>query len=1296
LLYLKTRKLLSQFLVICLILGALNGTFMFYPQPADAVAALPTLNPVDDAQVDGGSGGTANQAVTYNGTTMNIKEDSNLSTATPFTRRVYMRFNLSGITNPNAISTAKLRVYATSGNAVTTQVYAVSETNAWSETTLNWNNRPTPGTLVESLNLGTASGYYEVDLTSYIKSKVVEGKASIVLINLPNGEQRTMNSKDNSSNKPELVFTTDTTPPAYQSSTVSANFKDIQLNFNEALVLNAASTVKDNVYVATNGVDFTPLGANDSATLSGSGIQIQLQQALSGSANKFKVTGAALKDAAGNILGTPVITEALIGQQDASAPVFTTAVVGSDAKSITLTYDKPISMSGTAAQLKDSITLSLNGGTTYGALQSGDSVAINGNQLSITLNQALTGFQNKIKVASGALKSTSSNTITGVDTVSGNLAGLESARTIAASADARVDSAAINLNTNYGTETVMQLKEGGSIYNRRIFVKFDVSPLGIYNSAKMRIYFNDAGSASESLSLYPVDDSWTEGGLTYSNQPQYSSTAISSANVGGGVNGWVEWDVTSYIQQQKQLDGWASFVLLGTPSISRTVSSKENGANANGAQLLVTYDKTAPIFNSGAVSNENKSISLTFSENIESDMSSNAALKANIYMTDANNAFVPLGDQDRVAVLGNQFVITLANRLVVAGAKVRVLPNTLRDTKGNVLSSQVETDELSYDLAPPVINSEVALNPTNKILTIRADEALLNNKSNLTDLRATFSLSTNGTSFAALSDQDTVAISNGTVIVTLQTALSGAANRLRIAANALKDSSGNALIADYTSSSIIADNQSPQLQSTYTVNFNKKVVLVFDEGLVSHVANEGALKAAVQLSTNGGASYQPLGSNDKVSLSGRTITVSLEQALTGSTNRFKLATNTIKDNSNNVADNEIETSLVIATPNIYPYAPPSEEYLLAAMNDTKSIVFGNKPSAEGSGNELIQSGALAVLANAIASGDRNPDYIDRYVSSIQKMLTIKANMPNLQGGLDSRGQSQMVYAVAMLWNDTEIMNRFSEVEKSKLITFIKAGLISTAYTLSDYDQNDNLRPADRIAVNGDPNAWNGGNTNHSEPNVNILLAASFVLGLENVKSILQSFDLPSFISELNSQGLIAIKESYETTTNFGTLANKATIMQNVVKSSKWSFKGITLDDYLANPMKLYRTTQGYMWSLTAQDGDYIGSKGMAQEFNSTDQAGNRQSASYVILGIDPSLLNRVLLHYYGYWNAPGNETLAAEIHNMQKVGVSDYYAKVINGYYTQSWLGTHTDYLTPFKYFVDSMITLGLLKPVSF
>ena len=74
------------------------------------------------------------------------------------------------------------------------------------------------------------------------------------------------------------------------------------------------------------------------------------------------------------------------------------------------------------------------------------------------------------------------------------------------------------------------------------------------------------------------------------------------------------------------------------------------------------------------------------------------------------------------------------------------------------------------------------------------------------------------------------------------------------------------------------------------------------------------------------------------------------------------------------------------------------------------------------------------------------------------------------------------------------------------------------------------------------------------------------------------------------------------------------------------------------------------------------------------------------------------MHYYGYWSLPENVDKAEQINQLQKVGVSDYYAKAINGYTSLSWMGLHIEYLEDSNliYFIETMKSVGLLDEAMF
>lgn len=91
------------------------------------------------------------------------------------------------------------------------------------------------------------------------------------------------------------------------------------------------------------------------------------------------------------------------------------------------------------------------------------------------------------------------------------------------------------------------------------------------------------------------------------------------------------------------------------------------------------------------------------------------------------------------------------------------------------------------------------------------------------------------------------------------------------------------------------------------IDSSKKIVtLTFNMAIFNNKASLEELKEAVTYAING-ASYTPLNEADQVSIVGKTLTVALNTALTGNSNEFKLAANSLKDAAGNVLSSEITT-----------------------------------------------------------------------------------------------------------------------------------------------------------------------------------------------------------------------------------------------------------------------------------------------------------------------------------------------------------------------------------------------------
>jgi rhamnogalacturonyl hydrolase YesR len=136
-------------------------------------------------------------------------------------------------------------------------------------------------------------------------------------------------------------------------------------------------------------------------------------------------------------------------------------------------------------------------------------------------------------------------------------------------ADAYVRSG--NPTTNFGTATTLEVKSTNTATTRRnAFLRFSLAGLGTnVTSARLRLYGN-AATTAKATSVYAVADvAWGETSIVWdyptvgAGGPALGSPALATQTV-GTTAGWVEWDVTTYVQQQRTAG--ASLLGLGVKS----------------------------------------------------------------------------------------------------------------------------------------------------------------------------------------------------------------------------------------------------------------------------------------------------------------------------------------------------------------------------------------------------------------------------------------------------------------------------------------------------------------------------------------------------------------------------------------------------------------------------------------------------------------------------------------------------------------------------------------------------------
>lgn len=146
----KSIKLLS----LITLLGVLS--FLAVPTGIQAATETQTLNPVADAFV-------YNQNPSQNyGTSTSLRADGS-----PIMRS-FMRFDLSNLSN-FTITSATLKIYANSSLSSGFSVNQLSD-HSWQESTINYNNEPTPGSTITKSGAISQDQWVSIDISSYITS----------------------------------------------------------------------------------------------------------------------------------------------------------------------------------------------------------------------------------------------------------------------------------------------------------------------------------------------------------------------------------------------------------------------------------------------------------------------------------------------------------------------------------------------------------------------------------------------------------------------------------------------------------------------------------------------------------------------------------------------------------------------------------------------------------------------------------------------------------------------------------------------------------------------------------------------------------------------------------------------------------------------------------------------------------------------------------------------------------------------------------------------------------------------
>lgn len=132
---------------------------------------------------------------------------------------------------------------------------------------------------------------------------------------------------------------------------------------------------------------------------------------------------------------------------------------------------------------------------------------------------------------------------------------------------------------------------GGRLNNT--FLMFDVTYTGSLSSATLWLY-NLQATGAGTIGVYAVaDDSWTEGSVTWNNQPTWPAPSPWNTPLAtsAAAAGWMSFDVTSWVTAQHAGDGVASFaVVMESPfgfDVSVFEDREDSFSSGNGPYLYL-------------------------------------------------------------------------------------------------------------------------------------------------------------------------------------------------------------------------------------------------------------------------------------------------------------------------------------------------------------------------------------------------------------------------------------------------------------------------------------------------------------------------------------------------------------------------------------------------------------------------------------------------------------------------------------------------------------------------------------
>ncbi len=351
--------------------------------------------------------------------------------------------------------------------------------------------------------------------------------------------------------------------------------------------------------------------------------------------------------------------------------------------------------------------------------------------------------------------------------------------------------------------------------------------------------------------------------------------------------------------------------------------------------------------------------------------------------------------------------------------------------------------------------------------------------------------------------------------------------------------------------------------------------------------------------------------------------------------------------------------------------PGPSQAAVDAAKACQLITFNRAFSGGAHTNGAWFGGASITLAVASHAGNTSADA--RLLEQIRHTLT-PGNEPTCNGGYPAQHERHATGMFVIVKNTPRIWDQLTAAEKVRIDLIMKAALVGNAFTTSD---NNPFVKADsqEYALDADTNLNRDWNPNYREGMIGGVLTSMAYFSTATAKTILADYNHAQFVSELKSNNLPNIYETFNwKAANPTSKAPSGSTIEAAVDSYK--YYGNSLDNYMNIYEALLKDTYGQRVNAGLNDGAGIdgagkivsgadtlpnkGAIGMLKEFDSSDANGKRSSFVYAFDGYRPHMTNQLSLIVAGYWQ-PGTAT-AELAKNRMNIGNTDLWYKAEKGY----------------------------------